>query len=149
MRRFVHVNSINVGYADSRDLSEGYAVYLRAKHAAEQHIFARNGLDWTVLRPGVLTDDRGDGTVELTTGNTVGPNVARFDTVARNDVAATLMALLDRPDTAGRIYVVVSGETPIERLWTPSLRISLNRPPTITPAIQQASPLWRPIPTHR
>jgi nucleoside-diphosphate-sugar epimerase len=115
VRRFVHVSSINVGCADSRDIGEGYAVYLRAKRAAEQHIFDRDGLDWTILRPGVLTDDRGDGTVELTTGNMVGPKAARFDRVARDDVAATLMAILDRPDTAGRIYVVLGGETPIEK----------------------------------
>jgi nucleoside-diphosphate-sugar epimerase len=115
VRRFVHVSSINVGCAESRGIGEGYAVYLRAKHAAEQHIFARDGLDWTVLRPGVLTDDRGAGTVELTAGELVGPTVARFDTVARDDVAAVLMALLDRPDTARRIYVVVGGETPIEQ----------------------------------
>lgn len=115
VRRFVHVSSINVGCADDRDIGEGYAIYLRAKRAAEQHIFARGGLDWTVLRPGVLTDDRGDGTVELTAGKVMGPKTARFDQVARDDVAAVLVALLDRPDTAGRIYVVVGGGTPIEK----------------------------------
>lgn len=115
VRRFLHVSSINVGCADDRSIGAAYAVYLRAKHAAEQHIFACDGLDWTVLRPGVLTDDRGDGTVELTAGNVVGPKVPRFDQVARDDVAAVLAALLDRPDTAGRIYVVVGGETPIEQ----------------------------------
>ncbi|MEU9042871.1 MULTISPECIES: NAD(P)H-binding protein [unclassified Kitasatospora] len=115
VRRFLHVSSINVGCADDRGIGEGYAVYLRAKRAAEQHIFARNTLDWTVLRPGVLTDANGDGTVELTTGNRVGPQHARFDQVAREDVAAVLVALIDRPDTAGRIYVVVGGETPIDK----------------------------------
>jgi uncharacterized protein YbjT (DUF2867 family) len=115
VRRFVHVSSINVGCADDPGIGEGYAVYLRAKRAAEQHIFARDRLDWTVLRPGVLTDNRGDGTVELTAGDVVGPKTARFDQVARDDVAAVLVALLDRPDTAGRIYVVVGGGTPIEK----------------------------------
>jgi nucleoside-diphosphate-sugar epimerase len=115
VRRFLHVSSINVGCADDRGIGEGYATYLRAKRAAEQHIFARDRLDWTVLRPGVLTDEQGDGTVELAAGNVVGPEVARFDQVARDDVAAVLAALLDRPDTAGRIYVVVGGETPIDQ----------------------------------
>ncbi|MGB3440402.1 MAG: SDR family oxidoreductase [Actinophytocola sp.] len=115
VRRFVHVSSINVGCADDRDIGEGYAAYLRAKRAAEEHIFDRDGLDWTVLRPGVLTEDLGTGTVELTAGNRVGPTGARFDTVAREDVAAVLAALLDRPETAGRIYVVIGGDTPIEQ----------------------------------
>ncbi|OXM44029.1 NAD(P)H-binding protein [Amycolatopsis alba] len=117
VRRFLHVSSINVGCADDHGIGAGYATYLRAKRAAEEHIFTRDKLDWTVLRPGVLTDDRGDGTVELTAGNKIGPTGARFDQVARDDVAAVLVALLDRPDTAGRIYVVLGGETPIEKAF--------------------------------
>ncbi|ALO12746.1 NAD-dependent epimerase/dehydratase [Streptomyces venezuelae] len=115
VRRFLHVSSINVGSADERGIGEGYTVYLRAKRAAEEHIFTRDNLDWTVLRPGVLTDGPGDGTVELTAGDRVGPRNARFDQVAREDVAAVLVALIDRPETAGRIYVVVGGGTPIEK----------------------------------
>ncbi|OKJ02922.1 NAD(P)H-binding protein [Kitasatospora sp. CB01950] len=115
VRRFLHVSSINVGCAEDRGIGEGYAVYLRAKHGAEQHIFARTELDWTVLRPGVLTDGNGEGTVELTVGAEVAPRGARFDQVAREDVAGVLEALIDRPGTAGRIYVVVGGPTPIEK----------------------------------
>ncbi|ANN20044.1 NAD-dependent dehydratase [Amycolatopsis orientalis] len=115
VRRFLHVSSINVGGADDSGIGEGYATYLRAKRAAEEHIFARENLDWTVLRPGVLTDEDGDGTVELTAGDRIGPKRIRSDQVARDDVAAVLVALLDRPDTARRIYVVVGGETPIEK----------------------------------
>ncbi|WCB96702.1 hypothetical protein DSM104299_05468 [Baekduia alba] len=63
----------------------------------------------------MLTDDPVDGTVELTVGDVVGPDVPRFDEVARDDVAAVLAALLDRARTAGRIYEVVGGETPIEQ----------------------------------
>ncbi|MFE7558767.1 NAD(P)H-binding protein [Kitasatospora sp. NPDC057500] len=115
VRRFLHVSSINVGCADDRGIGEGYAVYLRAKRAAEQHVFARTDLDWTVLRPGVLTDGPGEGSVDLTPGNRLAPSGARFDQVAREDVAAVLAALLDRPETAGRIYVVVGGDTPVEK----------------------------------
>jgi nucleoside-diphosphate-sugar epimerase len=122
VRRFLHVSSINVGCADNPDISEGYATYLRAKRAAEQHIMAREGLDWTLLRPGVLTDDPGAGTVQLTAGHAAGSAVARFDLVSRDDVAAVLVALLDRPGTAGRAYVLVGGETPIDQALT-----SVNR----------------------
>ncbi|MFE1318152.1 NAD(P)H-binding protein [Kitasatospora phosalacinea] len=115
VRRFLHVSSINVGCAEERGIGEGYSVYLRAKHAAEQHVFSRTALDWTVLRPGVLTDGAGEGTVELTAGARVAPRHARFDQVAREDVAGVLEALVDRPGTAGRIYVVVGGPTPIEK----------------------------------
>ncbi|MEU5884091.1 SDR family oxidoreductase [Spirillospora sp. NPDC047279] len=118
VRRFLHVSSINVGCADNPDIGEGYAAYLRAKRAAEQHIMARDGLGWTLLRPGVLTDEPGAGTVQLTAGHPAGSAVARFDQVSRDDVAAVLVALLDRPDTAGRAYVLVGGETPIDQALT-------------------------------
>ncbi|QXJ23896.1 NAD(P)H-binding protein [Actinomadura graeca] len=118
VRRFLHVSSINVGCADNPDIGEGYATYLRAKRAAEREIMTRDGLDWTLLRPGVLTDDPGTGTVLLTVGQTVGSAVPRFDPVPRDDVAAVLAALLDRPYTAGRAYVLVGGRTPIDQALT-------------------------------
>ncbi|WP_344899916.1 NAD(P)H-binding protein [Actinomadura meridiana] len=118
VRRFLHVSSINVGCAENPDIGEGYATYLRAKRVAEQHIMARDSLDWTLLRPGVLTDDPGAGTVQLTIGHPDGSAVVRFDQVSRDDVAAVLVALLDRRDTARRAYVLVGGDTPIDQALT-------------------------------
>jgi uncharacterized protein YbjT (DUF2867 family) len=34
--------------------------------------------------------------------------------VTRDDVAAVLVALLDRPETAGQVYELVGGDTPID-----------------------------------
>ncbi|TDD63939.1 NAD(P)H-binding protein [Actinomadura rubrisoli] len=48
----------------------------------------------------------------------IGSAVARFDRVSRDDVAAVLVALLDRPDTAGRAYVLVGGKIPIDQALT-------------------------------
>ena len=75
---------------------EVWAAYLRAKKAAEE---ARPGadLDWTILRPGQLTDDPGTGKVLLAP-----PPVERGD-VTRDDTAAVLAALLDAPGTAGQV----------------------------------------------
>ena len=71
-----------------------FAAYLRAKGAADDAVRARDGLDWTVLRPGRLTDGPGTGKVPLAekTGRA---------SVPRDDVAAVLAALLDAPGTAG------------------------------------------------
>ena len=63
-------------------------------------------LDWTILRPGRLTDDPGTGQVSL------GPDVER-DSVTRDDVASVIIALLDEPDTAGKVLNLVNGETPV------------------------------------
>ncbi|NLU66972.1 NAD(P)H-binding protein [Streptomyces sp. HNM0574] len=83
-----------------------FAAYLRAKGAADDAVRARAALDWTVLRPGRLTDGAGTGLVRLaeSTGR---------DEVTRDDVAAVLAALLDEPRTAGRTLELIGGTTPV------------------------------------
>jgi len=80
-------------------------LYLRAKLAAEEGVRARPVVDLTVLRPGRLTDDPGTGRVRL--GRGVG-----FGNVSRDDVAAVMLGLLDRPCT-GAVLEVVAGQTPV------------------------------------
>lgn len=84
-----------------------FAAYQRAKGAADDAVRARTGLDWTVLRPGRLTDEPGTGRVRLAerTGR---------DEVTRDDVAAVLGALLHAPGTAGLTLELVGGDTPVD-----------------------------------
>lgn len=107
VRRFLQVSAIGLDRADDPDVNEVFAAYLRAKEAADQDVMARDGLDWTILRPGLLTDDPGTGKVNL--AEHVGGGV-----VTRDDVAAVLLALLDRPETAGHVYELVGGDTPVD-----------------------------------
>jgi uncharacterized protein YbjT (DUF2867 family) len=108
VRRYLLVSSIGVegvrGHTTGPD-DEVFHAYLVAKLAAEDDVRARP-LDWTVLRPGHLTDDPGTGRVRLA------PSVPRGD-VTRDDVAAVLVELLDRPGTSGLVLTLVGGETPI------------------------------------
>jgi uncharacterized protein YbjT (DUF2867 family) len=83
---------------------EVWAAYLQAKKAAEQSVRAYDDLDWTVLRPGRLTDDPGTGRVLLSA-----PPVERGE-VPRDDVAAVLAALLDTSGTAGLTLELRAGE---------------------------------------
>lgn len=105
--RFLQVSAIALDRADDPDVDEVFAVYLRAKAAADEHLMATD-LDWTILRPGLLTDDPGTGTVTL--AEHVGGGV-----VTRDDVAAVLVVLLDHPETAGRVYELVGGDTPVDK----------------------------------
>lgn len=82
-----------------------FPVYLRAKAAAEDDLRARD-LDWTVLRPGGLTDDPATGRVSLARHVEPGP-------VPRDDVAAVLVALIDTPATSGGTYELVGGDLPV------------------------------------
>lgn len=83
-----------------------FAVYLRAKGRADAEL-AASGLGYTIVRPGMLTDDPGGGAV------TVGDDVGRSK-VPRDDVAAVLAAVLREPRTAGLTFEVVAGDEPIE-----------------------------------
>ncbi|MGY1811820.1 NAD(P)H-binding protein [Blastococcus sp. SYSU D00820] len=82
-----------------------FVAYLRAKLAAEEDVLRRTGLAVTVLRPGGLTDDPGTGRV------TLARSVPR-GSVPRDDVAAVLVALLDRR-SHGLVAELVSGPTPV------------------------------------
>jgi nucleoside-diphosphate-sugar epimerase len=107
VRQYLMMSSMGVEAVASGDpLPEGLdELYLRAKLAAEEGVRARPVVDLTVLRPGRLTDAPGTGRVRL--GRGVG-----FGSVSRDDVAAVMLGLLDRP-SAGAVFEVVSGDTPV------------------------------------
>ncbi|EHR48528.1 NAD dependent epimerase/dehydratase family protein [Saccharomonospora marina XMU15] len=107
VRRFVQVGSMGAGRpVDAEQVGEVSAAYLRAKAAAERDLRERE-LDWTILRPGRLTDEPGTGLVKLA------DEVERAD-VPRDDVAAVLLRLLADSATVGRTLELTSGNTPIE-----------------------------------
>ncbi|GAA3222924.1 SDR family oxidoreductase [Streptomyces sp. XM83C] len=103
VRRFVIVSSMG---ADARHEGDDvFDVYLRAKGEADDHVRGLD-LDWTILRPGALTNDAGTGLVRLEAHTGRGP-------VPRDDVAAVLAELVDTSATAGLTLELVSGSTPV------------------------------------
>ncbi|MCX9192839.1 NAD-dependent dehydratase [Carbonactinospora thermoautotrophica] len=105
VRRYLMVSSMGADAPPPEGTDEVFAAYLRAKAAADADL-RRRDLDWTILRPGRLTNDPGTGRVRLA------PKVEP-GAVPRDDVAATLMALLDTPASAGLVLELVAGDTPI------------------------------------
>jgi uncharacterized protein YbjT (DUF2867 family) len=85
---------------------EVWAAYITAKTAAEADLRARE-LEWTILRPGGLTDAPSAGRIRLAS-----PPVPA-GTVPRADVAAVIAALLDDPDTRRQTLELTAGDTPI------------------------------------
>jgi uncharacterized protein YbjT (DUF2867 family) len=106
VRRYLLVSSMGVDDDPAPGADEVWAAYLRAKKAAEDAVRAAD-LDWTVLRPGHLTDDPGTGRVLLAP-----PPVGGGD-VTRDDTAAVLAALLDTPGTAGRVLELREGDADV------------------------------------
>jgi uncharacterized protein YbjT (DUF2867 family) len=107
VRRFVQVSSTGAGQPPGRDGDEVWAAYISAKTAAEDDLRARD-LDWTILRPGGLTDAPPADRVRLAV-----PPVPR-GSVPRADVAGVIVALLDDPGSRHLTLELVSGDSPID-----------------------------------
>jgi uncharacterized protein YbjT (DUF2867 family) len=105
VRRYLIVSSMGADPDAPGD--DTFGVYLRAKGRADDAVRA-SGLDATVVRPGGLTNDPGTGRVRL------GEQLPRGQ-VARDDVAAVLVAVLDAPATIGRTFDLIGGDTPIDQ----------------------------------
>lgn len=106
VRRFVQISAIGVDNPLPDDAEDTWVAYVNAKRDAD--IALRDStLDWTIVRPGGLTDDEPTGFVELA------ETVERGE-IPRADVAAVIVAALDSPSTIGKQWELVSGSTPIE-----------------------------------
>ena len=101
--RFVMVGSM--GTRDPLQGPEGLRPYLVAKRAADDHLMA-SSLDWTIVRPGSLTDEDGTGAVSI------GAAIP-WRSVPRDDVAAVVAQCLLEPASVGTVFEVVSGGVPV------------------------------------
>ncbi|MCW1820504.1 NAD-dependent dehydratase [Mycolicibacterium conceptionense] len=112
--RYVMVSAMA---ADDRSLDAGYdevfLAYMHAKSKADADVRARTALRTTIVRPGGLTDEPGTGKV------TIAESTGR-GTIPRADVAQVLLAVLHEPETAGRTFEVISGQTPIDAALRPT-----------------------------
>ncbi|MGW0818513.1 SDR family oxidoreductase [Streptomyces viridiviolaceus] len=104
VRRFIQVSGMGVDDPVAPDAGD-WAAYVRAKSDADQRLRS-SGLQWTILRPGALTDAPGSGRVRL--AKSTGPG-----SVSRDDVAALIAACLDDPASAGHQWEVREGSTPV------------------------------------
>jgi uncharacterized protein YbjT (DUF2867 family) len=104
-RRYVMVSAM--GAADPDSGPEAMQPYLYAKAQADQAL-QESGLDYTIVRPGSLTDDPETGIVEA------GFSLRRRGEIPREDTARVIVATLDREKTVGKTFEVISGDTPIE-----------------------------------
>jgi uncharacterized protein YbjT (DUF2867 family) len=103
--RYLIVSSM--GAADPPAEGGGtFGEYLRAKAEADRAL-AASGLDHTIVRPGMLTDDSPTGRVTLAQRLERG-------SVSRADVAAVLLTCIDMDNTIGHDFDLLSGPTPIE-----------------------------------
>ena len=101
IRRFVQVSAIGVDDPLPEDTEPVWRAYVEAKRDADAAL-RDSGLDWTIIRPGRLTDDPARDAVLLA------EDVERGE-VSRADVAAVLAAVLDEPGSVRRQLDLVNG----------------------------------------
>lgn len=104
VRRYVMVSSMGTDKVDP-DSDDVFQVYLRAKKAADDDLRARD-LDWTVVRPGRLTDDTPSGRVQVGT-------LPRGE-IPRADVASVLATVLTEDATIGKTFDLLAGHQTVE-----------------------------------
>jgi uncharacterized protein YbjT (DUF2867 family) len=104
--RYVIVSSMGADHPTSGP--DEMRPYLEAKAEADARL-AGSGLDYTIVRPGRLTDEPGSGRVAIAA------RLGRRGEISRADVAATLLATLDAPSSIGKTFELLAGETEIER----------------------------------
>lgn len=85
--------------------SEVFQVYQKAKAEADKAL-RNSGLDYTIVKPGRLTNDPGTGKVSI------GKNLER-GVIPREDVAEVLARVFDMRETIGKQFDLVSGEESI------------------------------------
>jgi len=103
-RRYVMISG--AGVEDPPTGDEVFEIYMRAKAEADAAVEA-SALDWTILRPGGLTDKPGTGNVRIDTAPVSGP-------IPRDDVAAVIAHVLPNPQANGQILYLSSGTQRLE-----------------------------------
>ena len=113
--RFVQISSAGADLvrdnATPEGVPAGFVIYLQAKLAAEQDL-TRRDLDWTIVRPGALTDDPPTGLVLLQRTGPDATGAIRSETsgsIPRADVAAVIAELLRTGAGSHDILHLVSG----------------------------------------
>ncbi|MCO8270682.1 SDR family oxidoreductase [Actinoplanes sp. TRM 88003] len=106
VRRYVMISSI--GAHDPAAGGDTMGPYLAAKGEADAYVTALEALDWTIVRPGSLTDEPGTGLV------TVRREMGGRGPVPRDDVAAVVATCLTTPATVGVTFELFGGSDPID-----------------------------------
>ncbi|MET0694303.1 MAG: SDR family oxidoreductase [Propionibacteriaceae bacterium] len=109
IKRYVMISAMGAdGFEpDSEDV---FQVYLRAKSEADADLRARD-LDWTIVRPGGLTNDEPTGTVQIAESTGSG-------SIPRADVAALVVQALADGLAVRQQFEVISGDTAIGEALT-------------------------------
>ena len=104
VERFVMVSAFQAN--NRENWNEKIRHYYVAKHYADR-ILLDSGLNYTIVRPGGLTNDAGTGKV------TIGEKLTERSTIAREDVARVVFEALQEENTFKKSFDLVQGNVDI------------------------------------
>lgn len=108
VKRFVQLGSMGSDNPDAG--GEEMKPYLVAKRTADEILQSTN-LNYTIVRPGALSDEDKTGKVEV---STEGFPSMEGRSIPRADVANVLVNVLERENTYGKVFEILQGEQDAE-----------------------------------
>ncbi len=134
VKRFLYIGSINTGKKSKQFVEEfkayyrgnnevvpegllantqkqGYQTYVKMKALAEKEII-NSGVNYTILRAGLLTQEAGSGKVNVTEGI-----LNAFGKISRENVAQCFIEALENEITYRKIFTILDGENPIKKAF--------------------------------
>ncbi|HLV78524.1 MAG TPA: SDR family oxidoreductase [Marinobacter sp.] len=106
IRRFIMVSAMRA--EEPEQGPEKIRHYLHAKRKADEHL-RHSGLNYTIVRPGRLTNEDGKGRIQ------VAPRLDTVGEIAREDVARVLLAVLDADNLDNCVFDLISGPDPVTK----------------------------------
>ncbi len=104
VRRYLMLSSMGAGNPEGG--SEAMQPYLFAKARADERLI-RSDLQYTIIRPGGLTNGEGTGRIDAA------QSLGRRGQISRDDVARTFADALEMRNTYGKTFEILAGDTPI------------------------------------
>ena len=95
-----------MGASDPESGSEAMQPYLFAKARADERLESSD-LDYTIIRPGSLTNEEGTGRIDAA------ESLGRRGEISREDVARTFVVALEAENTYRKKFEILTGDTPI------------------------------------
>ena len=105
IQHFIMVSGLGAG--DPNEFESELKPYLVAKYFADYYLI-ESGLEYTILRPGSLTNENGTGLVRTTRAESFKELI-----IPREDVAMAITYCLNDNNTKGKIFELYSGKESI------------------------------------
>ncbi|MCW4631627.1 MULTISPECIES: SDR family oxidoreductase [Marinomonas] len=108
VKQFIMLSSIGADNPDS--IESDIKPYLVAKYMADKYLMV-SGVPYTIVRPGPLTNDEGEGKITVKR-----PNSREEMAIPRADVAKSILFILTKDNLDGKIFELFNGTYDVDNV---------------------------------